>query len=149
MSELTRLINEIILEGIKKVENADKENCQSRLDYIIEQNPTIDKDRISTPPELHLANHIIGSSAYRKKFFSAFMFLGAGYVLNSILADSSHTDKVIHFLPALNYGIGIVEFISGVISQYTFNKSPYAEPLSEKEIALSNYVFMKDTKNAN
>jgi|GEM_PF-2010090 len=150
-------------KGINKVTCCNPEKRKSRLEYVLEQHPDVDKDKISIPSEIYDVQHFMRAEDYRNAssgFRNGINITGISTLTAIVLGKSfmsrqgisSENSDVNVFLGIGCWLAACYAIASSAMTAYyyrTLNRareklegSIFSEPLTERERALSNYVNM-------
>jgi hypothetical protein len=149
-------LNTLLNKGLERHIRADTEKVNGRLDYVLEKNSHIERDRISVPPELMDLELYIYSNKMEKYLetgmkdaamagISVLLWQVGAYF--SIESENSLMQKIALAsisIPAY-YGCKLVFDLGRCAYHYLKNQNEvWFKPLTDRERTLANYVYMKE-----
>jgi hypothetical protein len=155
-------------KGVDRVRNTNLEHAKGRLEWVLEQNPDIDPERLKIPPELQDIIYALGKSIYVDSFKNSAKLIAGGiaceaaayfgihgaFALERMNLSSGELLSMVAFglslvpiIPGLQLaGYGVYSFFNGIKDYISFKKEKWNRPLTPKERNLAQYVLMGEKK---
>ncbi len=166
MEPKPKTLREMYISGLDRMRRVDLDKSKSRLDYVLEQGPDLDEDRLKVPPELQDVMYSFSRYSCIQTFKDAGkMLFGslvcAGLVYGGIegaFALERMNSDISDLLQSVVLGLSMGPAVAGVslLSSGVFltglgvkdylelRREKWCKPLTERERTLANYVLMED-----
>jgi hypothetical protein len=160
-----KTLGEILTKGADRWNNVDLKKAQGRLEYVLEQNPHLDSDRLKVPSEFQDVLYYLNKYCYTETFKDAAKFLAGGLIGGALaygciegafalkeIDYAEYSPSVLALSGAFgSFGlifsaIGTLFLVLGIKDYLNFRRDKWCQPLTPKERNLANYVLMDDSK---